>query len=245
MKKSFMSKKHKKHVIKGMFSGISPNYDLVNSLTSLFLDHYWRIKTVDQLDIAPEALVLDLCAGTLPLARTLLSRKRARVICVDISLEMLAQGMQKIKGNSKARIRPVAADAEFLPFHDEMFDAAMVAFGIRNLTALDKGLAELFRVVRTRGKVAVLEFSRPNLPVFAQIYHLYLKRVLVPIGGALTGDRSAYEYLVDSIYQFYDPAQVIKLMEEAGFCNVKCRALTGGCVTLYYGQKTPKPGRKG
>lgn len=221
-----------------MFSGISPNYDLVNSLTSLFLDHYWRIKTVNQLDIAPEALVLDLCTGTLPLTRTLLSRKRARVICVDIALEMLIQGMQRIKDNPKTRICPVAADAEALPFHDEMFDAAMVAFGIRNLTALEKGLTELFRVVRTGGKVAVLEFSRPNIPVFAQIYRLYLKRVLVPIGGVLTGDRGAYEYLVDTIYQFHDPAKVKKFMEQAGFQNVKIQSLTAGCVTLFTGKRT-------
>ena len=222
----------KKGFVKRMFTGISANYDVVNSVASLFIDHYWRIKAKRALKPRPGQLILDLCSGTMPLARAVVSRVKARVVCLDISRAMLAQGMAK-NGSLSHALYPICGDAENLPFPDNTFDSAMVAFGIRNLGSLENGLTEIYRVVRPGGKTVILEFSRPTLPVFAQVYRLYLKKVLIPIGGALTNDRQAYEYLVDSIYRFYKPEQVQRLIRTVGFENVRKVSLTARCVTLY------------
>ena len=226
----------KKGFVKKTFSGISGNYDLVNSITSLFIDHYWRAKAIKALEARPGHLILDLCSGTMPLAKTLLGRIKVRVVCLDISRPMLVQGMRD-NGDLKPFLLPICGDAERLPFPDHTFDSAMVAFGIRNLADLNAGLVELCRVIKPGGKVVVLEFSRPHVPVFAQIYRLYLKKILVPVGGALTKDREAYEYLVNSIYRFHAPPEVEHLMRLAGFDTVSHSSLTAGCVSLYTAQK--------
>lgn len=226
----------KKGFIKKTFSGISSNYDLVNSIGSLFIDHYWRLKAIKALAAKPGELILDLCSGTMPLAKALLGHVKLRVVCLDISQQMLSRG---IKNHSSLRpfVYPVCGDAEGLPFPDHVFDGAMVAFGIRNLADLNAGLAELCRVIKPGGRAVVLEFSRPQLPLFSSIYKFYLKHVLIPLGTAITKDRLAYEYLVSSIYKFYAPSQVERLLHLAGFSSVRLIFLTAGCVTLYIARK--------
>jgi len=232
-----METQKKKRLVKKMFSGISANYDLVNSIASLFIDHYWRARAIKALDPRPGELILDLCSGTMPLARALRSRVKAHVICLDISAAMLKRGMSKY-GSSSYGLYPICGDAEKLPFPDNTFDAAMVAFGIRNLADLNAGLNELYRVIRPKGRVVVLEFSRPTLPIFAQIYKTYLNKFLIPFGGAITNDRNAYEYLVRTIYEFYTPEEVVAFMRRAALRDINRFPLTGGCVTLYIAWKT-------
>lgn len=221
-----------------MFSGISPNYDLVNSLTSLFIDHYWRFRAFKALGPASKGLVLDLCTGTLALALSTLSRAPGRVIALDISLEMLLTGLFRHKRRPELkRLDLICSDGEILPFMKDTFDGAMVAFGIRNLSDLQKGLGELSRVIRNGGRLVILEFSRPSMPLFAPLYRFYLSNVLVPMGGALTGDRNAYQYLADSIYEFCSPEDMALLIRNAGFSKIKTTGLTLGCVTLYQADK--------
>ncbi len=227
----------KKGLVKKMFSGISANYDLVNSITSLFIDHYWRTKAINALGAKPDHLVLDLCSGTMTLAKSLLARLKVRVVCLDISHPMLVQGITD-KGSLRPFAFPVCGDAENLPFPDHTFDSAMVAFGIRNLADLSAGLTELCRVIKPGGRVVILEFSRPHVPLFSQIYRLYLKNILIPLGAALTRDRQAYEYLVSSIYTFHGPSRVQEFLHLAGFTTVNRASLTAGCVSLYTAHKS-------
>lgn len=231
-----ISSQQKKGFVKKTFSGISGNYDLVNSITSFFIDHYWRAKAIRALHARSGELVLDLCSGTMMLAKALLGRVKVRVVCLDISQQMLVRGLRR-NGLLRPFVFPICGDAENLPFPDHTFDAAMVAFGIRNLADLEAGLAELYRVLRPGGRVVALEFSRPHMPVFAKMYHLYLRKILVPVGSALTKNRKAYEYLVKSIYRFYAPPEVKGLMRLAGFGPVSHSSLTAGCVSLYRAHK--------
>lgn len=238
MKKTATARRIKKGYVTRMFAGISPNYDLVNSVTSLFIDHYWRFRAFKALGPASKGLVLDLCAGTLALSLSMLSRATGRVIALDISLEMLLTGLSRHKRRPELkRLAPVCSDGERLPFMNDTFDGVMVAFGIRNLSDLQKGLRELSRVIRNGGRLVILEFSRPGMPLFATLYRFYLSKVLVPIGGALTGDRDAYQYLAHSIYEFYSPEEVASLIGNAGFSKIKTTSLTLGCVTLYQADK--------
>ncbi|HDG97637.1 MAG TPA: ubiquinone/menaquinone biosynthesis methyltransferase [Desulfobacterales bacterium] len=231
-----ISSQQKKRFVKKTFSGISPNYDLVNSITSFFIDHYWRAKAIRALDATPGDLVLDLCSGTMPLAKALLRRVKVRIVCLDISQQMLVKGIIS-NGSLRPFLFPICGDAENLPFPDHTFDAAMVAFGIRNLSDLNAGLTELCRVIKPGGTAVILEFSRPQVPVFSQIYRLYLKNILIPLGATLTRDRQAYEYLVSSIYEFYAPSRVKEFLYLGGFTSVSQAPLTAGCVSLYTAHK--------
>lgn len=231
-----ISSQQKKRFVKKTFSGISANYDLVNSITSFFIDHYWRAKAIRALDARPGDLVLDLCSGTMPLAKVLLRRVKVRIVCLDISQQMLVKGIIS-NGSLRPFLFPICGDAENLPFPDHTFDAAMVAFGIRNLSDLNAGLTELCRVIKPGGTAVILEFSRPQVPVFSQIYRLYLKNILIPLGATLTRDRQAYEYLVSSIYEFYAPSRVKEFLYLGGFTSVSQAPLTAGCVSLYTAHK--------
>jgi len=233
-KTSLPTGKAKKAYVTRMFTGLSGNYDLVNSICSLFLDHYWRIRAVMAIGKSAGGRVLDLCAGTLPLSMAMLNRSPGTIVALDISEGMLRAGISRIhKRHGKTRLAATCGDGEFLPFRNGTFDGAMVAFGIRNLADLDRGFEELSRVIRPGGRLVILEFSRSGYPLFAQLYRLYLRWVLVPIGSWLTGDRNAYQYLIQSIEAFSSPEQVALKLSDTGFKDIKTISLTGGIVTLY------------
>jgi len=218
-----------KSFVQQKFKRITRWYDFLNSLLSLGLDHYWRWQTVKCLK-GIKGVVLDLCAGTLPLSKALLRwiDFKGKIIALDFCPSMLFYGYRKEK-----RIFPIAGDALSLPLKNESIDAVMVAFGVRNFTDQLAGLKEMKRVLKDKGKLVILEFSHPLHPYFKAFYFAYLKHLLPKIGGIISGEGEAYQYLSNSIALFYQPNEWMNLMKKAGFHNIKHRYLTNGIVSLY------------
>lgn len=231
----------KRRFVRDKFAAVAHRYDLLNSVLSLSIDRSWRRITAAEVAALPDGPILDLCAGTLPLAVEIARQRPAgRVFAVDFCPDMLLQGM-KGSGYQARRneIFPVCGDGEELPFPDGIFQGITIAFGIRNLSRTEKGLEEMRRVLVPGGKLAILEFSRPRVPVLGPIYMFYLHKVLPHIGGILSGDKSAYSYLASSIQGFYAPEVLAGMMASAGFTEVRYRPLTLGIVTLYTGLNGP------
>jgi len=229
----------KKKFVKEKFSAISPKYDLLNSLLSLQVDRYWRWVTTRELKGFPDGYVMDLCAGTLPLSLELVRQApRRRVLAVDFCEDMLRSGMNNLAGDARmSRIFAVCGDGEEIPAASACFCGITVAFGVRNLANTQQGLHEMWRILQPGGKLLILEFSRPKNFLIKPIYTFYLNRVLPKIAGMVSGDKEAYEYLASSIAKFYEPTELLTMMEKAGFTRNYCRPLTMGIVTLYIGVK--------
>jgi demethylmenaquinone methyltransferase/2-methoxy-6-polyprenyl-1,4-benzoquinol methylase len=229
----------KKKFVRHKFSVISSKYDLLNSVLSMQIDRYWRWKTTRLLRDFPAGQVLDLCAGTLPLSLELARQaKQRQVLAVDFCEDMLRQGKRSLPDDERReRIFPVCGDGEEIPAPDEKFWGCTVAFGVRNLARTQKGLGEMHRVLKTGGKLLILEFSRPTNPIIKPLYNFYLKKVLPTIAGMVSGDKEAYEYLASSIAAFYEPEELMNMMREAGFSDAQRKPMTFGIVSLYIGTK--------
>ena len=229
----------KKQFVKEKFSAISPKYDLLNSVLSFQVDRYWRWVTTRQLRDFPQGMVLDLCAGTLPLSLELTRQARERqVLAVDFCEGMLRTGVASLPDDQRRqRITPVCGDGEEIPAASGSFWGITIAFGIRNLGNAAKGLSEMLRVLKPGGKLLILEFSRPRNFLIKPLYNFYLNRVLPKVAGLVSGDKEAYEYLASSIAAFYEPTELMRMMEQAGFSRVYRRPMTFGIVTLYVGIK--------
>lgn len=229
----------KKKFVHDKFAAISPRYDLLNSLLSFQVDRYWRWKTTRMLREFPDGAVLDLCAGTLPLALELTRQaKNRRVLAVDFCEDMLRSGMKSLPADHRRpRIFPVCGDGGEIPAPDNTFWGCTVAFGVRNLSRTQQGLNEMHRVLKPGGKLLILEFSRPTNPVIKPLYSFYLNRVLPRIAGMISGDQEAYEYLASSIAAFYEPGELLAMLRQAGFRTAAHRPLTFGIVTIYIGIK--------
>jgi len=230
--------------IRDNFDAIAPRYDITNRIISFGIDLHWRKVAVRRLAEIPEdATVLDLACGTCDMARELLRRRpRTRVIGADLSLRMLEQGQSRTADLRKRtaperpdRLSLVNAPAEALPFPDASFDAAMIAFGIRNVPDHAAGLREMLRVLKPGGLVCILEFSTPPSRLFSSLYRLYFIHVLPWIGGWLTGRRQAYRYLTDSVSEFPGAEEFQAAMQEAGFAQVRFRRMTGGIACVHTG----------
>jgi demethylmenaquinone methyltransferase/2-methoxy-6-polyprenyl-1,4-benzoquinol methylase len=224
-----------------MFGEIAPSYDRMNHLLSLNIDRYWRSWTVRKLAPTPGEPILDLCTGTgdLAIAFWRATGGKSEIVGADFCPEMLAIGRQK---QERAGIGPelsfVEADAQNLPFESGRFAIVSVAFGLRNVADTDRGLAEMARVCRSGGQVAVLEFSSPRWQPFRGCYLFYFRHILPRIGQLLARNKSsAYSYLPASVGQFPDGQALANRMTAAGLRDVKFWPLTGGVATLYVGQK--------
>ena len=228
----------KAEAVEDMFDAVAPRYDLLNRVLSAGIDRYWRSRAVRMLSDEQPRRVLDVATGTADLAikieRTLHPRK---TIGIDLSTEMLDRGRAKIeqKGLSP-RISLRKADAADLPFADASFDAAFVAFGVRNFEDLDAGLGDIRRVLRPSGALVVLEFSSPRAFPIKQVYDWYSRRVLPRIGGLLSPDQGAYEYLPNSVAAFPDGTDFLRRMRSAGFADLEWTPLTFGIASLYKGR---------
>ena len=228
----------KAEAVEEMFDAVAPRYDLLNRVLSAGIDRYWRSRAVRMLSDEQPRRVLDVATGTADLAikieRTLHPRK---TIGIDLSTEMLDRGRAKIeqKGLSP-RISLRKADAADLPFADASFDAAFVAFGVRNFEDLDAGLGDIRRVLRPSGALVVLEFSSPRAFPIKQVYDWYSRRVLPRIGGLLSPDQGAYEYLPNSVAAFPDGTDFLRRMRSAGFADLEWTPLTFGIASLYKGR---------
>lgn len=228
----------KKQQVADMFDNISPKYDFLNHFLSLGIDIRWRKKAIKLLkDIQPK-VILDIATGTGDFAIESLSLNPEKVIGVDISEGMLNVGREKLKKRKlDNRITLQSGDSENLPFEDNMFDAIIVAFGVRNFENLEKGLAEMHRVLRPGGKVVVLEFSKPKSFPFKQLYNFYFKNILPTIGKTISKDNAAYTYLPESVKSFPDGSAFTSKLDTLGFKNTECRPLTLGISSIYTGIK--------
>jgi demethylmenaquinone methyltransferase/2-methoxy-6-polyprenyl-1,4-benzoquinol methylase len=232
--------------IRRMFGQIAPWYDFLDHLLSLNIDVAWRRKTARLVPPDPpeSGPILDVCTGTgdLALAYDRAAGGRVPIIAADFCHEMLVLAVAKAESAGAAkRIRVVEADAQALPFADNTFQLVTVAFGLRNVTDPDRGLAEMVRVTRPGGRVAILEFSRPRNRLFGPLYTFYLRRVLPRIGQLVCRNReNAYRYLAESVLRFPDYDALAEKLCGHGLVAVRYEPFTLGIATLYVGQK-PKP----
>lgn len=231
--------------VREMFTQIAPRYDLLNHLLSLQLDRFWRARVARHLRAIlgrPEALVLDLCCGTGDLAFSLARSGKACVIGADFAHSMLVRAKEKSaalgspRGENSATLMPFfEADALRLPIADASFDLVTIAFGFRNLANYEAGLREIQRVLKPSGTLAILEFAEPPEGLLGDLYRWYLCKVLPRIGGLISGDRSAYAYLPESVSRFLRPLELASLMQSVGYGPVDSCLWTLGTVALHTG----------
>jgi demethylmenaquinone methyltransferase/2-methoxy-6-polyprenyl-1,4-benzoquinol methylase len=221
-----------------MFANISARYDLLNHLLSGNMDNRWRHKVSKRLEklIGEGGAVLDVACGTGDLSFELSKNLRARVVGTDFCRPMLE--VAQLKASKEKRMVPfIEGDALHLPFAENAFDGATIAFGLRNLASFEGGLKELLRVVKPGGAVVVLEFSTPTWSGFRALFNFYFHRVLPLVGGALSGSKSAYKYLPESVTRFPDQQKLAALMRSVGFEKVGYSNLTGGIAAIHFGAK--------
>ena len=227
--------------IRRMFGHIAPSYDFLNHLLSLNIDHYWRWRTTRLAPPRGSAPILDLCTGTgdLALAYDRAAAGQAPIVGADFCHEMLALAEAKIARHKAGdRIRFLEADAQRLPFADDYFQIVAVAFGLRNVTSTDRGLAEIVRVTQPGGRVAILEFSQPRGWLFGRLYRFYFRRVLPLVGQAISRSKeNAYRYLPESVMEFPDGEALAERLRRHGLRDVRWHPLTFGVATLYVGTK--------
>ncbi|MEO1514341.1 MAG: bifunctional demethylmenaquinone methyltransferase/2-methoxy-6-polyprenyl-1,4-benzoquinol methylase UbiE [Bacteroidota bacterium] len=229
----------KKSQVSRMFNKIAPYYDLLNRLLSLGVDTIWRKKAIARLKTGPHRYILDVATGTADVALEAARQLQVEKITgIDISNEMLDIGRSKIakKGLSDTIVLQ-EGDSENLPYEDNTFDAITVAFGVRNFENLEKGLEEMFRVLRSGGQLVVLEFSRPSIFPFRQIFNGYFKYILPLIGRLTSKDPKAYRYLYESVQRFPEGDQFVKILEKTGYKSNQCTRLSLGICSIYVGKK--------
>ena len=228
----------KKDQVADMFNSISKRYDFLNHFLSLGIDIIWRKQAINKLKNDNPKLILDIATGTGDLAIEALKLNPEKIIGIDISSGMLEVGKSKIaKLGLQDKIDLQLGDSEGLLFDDNNFDAVIVAFGVRNFEHLEKGLADMFRVLKDGGKVVILEFSKPNSFPMKQLYNFYFKSILPIIGKFVSKDRAAYTYLPESVNQFPDGDEFINILNKTGFKQTQCTSLTFGISSIYTGIK--------
>jgi demethylmenaquinone methyltransferase/2-methoxy-6-polyprenyl-1,4-benzoquinol methylase len=227
--------------VREMFGRIAPRYDLLNHLLSLDIDKLWRRRVAKRFSWVLHnrgARALDLCCGTGDLA--IAFRKEApagaEIAGSDFAPEMLVRARAKAAAMG-AEITFVEADALSLPFGDDTFDLVSCSFGFRNLANYERGLLEIHRVLKPGGIAAILEFAEPTGKLFGRLYRFYFRRVLPRLGGLISGNDSAYNYLPNSVFKFPSPEALQDLFEQVGFKEVVFARWTGGIVTLHSGRK--------
>jgi len=224
-------------IIGRMFDRIAPTYDLLNTILSFSMDKAWRRAAINLLEIRAGDTVLDIATGTGDLAIPA-AVGGGNVIGIDLSRQMLLRALGKAEEQGlRTRYSVVQGDALFMPFRNETFNSAMVAFGIRNMNNLDAFLVEIHRVLSIRGRFSVLEFSLPESSLFRWIYRAYLTYVVPIIGGLISGDYDAYRYLRDSVAGFPVPGALEGIMKGQGFRVVLSRPIFGGISHLYLIEK--------
>lgn len=233
------SKATKKEQVASMFNNISGTYDFLNRFLSLGIDVVWRKKAIKELLTDKPKYILDVATGTGDFAfEAIKILNPEKVIGVDISEGMLTIANEKIcKRNLQDIFQVRMGDSEKLLFNTNEFDAVTVAYGVRNFENVEKGLGDMFRVLKPGGKVVILEFSKPKVFPVKQSYNFYFKYITPTIGKLFSKDSSAYTYLPESVAAFPDGEDFIKLMEKVGFQNTKCRSLAFGICSIYTGVK--------
>jgi demethylmenaquinone methyltransferase / 2-methoxy-6-polyprenyl-1,4-benzoquinol methylase len=228
----------KKEQVARMFDSISGNYDFLNHFLSLGIDIRWRKKAIKLLAPGHPKMILDVATGTGDFAVEALKLNPDKIIGIDISEGMLEVGRKKMKDRGyDSRIELISGDSENLPFEENKFDAVIVAFGVRNFENLEKGLAEMHRVLKPGGRMVVLEFSKPRMFPFKQLYNVYFNFILPKIGKLISRDPAAYTYLPESVQAFPDGESFTGILNRLGFKDTLCKPLTLGISSLYTGIK--------
>lgn len=229
----------KKEGIRKLFDNIAPDYDKLNHILSLNIDKGWRKKAVKEIaDTALPLSVLDVACGTGDFTIEIAQKAApgSKITGIDLSEGMMEIGRKKIKA-AGVEATMVQGDCEALPYNDFSFHRISVGFGVRNFEHIDLGLKEMHRVLTPGGKLVILELSVPSNPIIRWCYKLYFLKILPTIGGWISGDRSAYEYLPASVLRFPAPDKFMEMMRQAGFSNVSHRSLTMGICRMYIGKK--------
>jgi len=222
----------KETLVREVFSSVARRYDVMNDLMSGGVHRLWKDAAVEWLNPQPGWRVLDVAGGTGDIAARIVRRAPgSEVVVCDINADMLGEGVRRADGN--ANLRWVCGDAEALPLPDASFDAYAIAFGIRNVTHIDKALAEARRVLKPGGRFLCLEFSRVEAPGLDALYDRYSFSVLPRLGEMVAKDSEAYRYLAESIRRFPPQAAFAKMIEKAGLSRVKVRNLMGGIAAMH------------
>lgn len=228
----------KKEQVAEMFNSISGKYDFLNHFLSLGIDILWRKKAVKLLEKDQPKTLLDIATGTGDFAIEALKLQPEKVIGVDISEGMLEVGREKLKKKKLDHIIDLQlGDSEKLLFDNNIFDAVIVSFGVRNFENLEMGLADMYRVLKPGGKTVILEFSKPTKFPFKNIYNFYFKSILPKIGRLVSKDQAAYTYLPESVQAFPDGNGFLNVLNKVGFKNTRCKPLTFGISSIYIGEK--------
>ena len=228
----------KKTQVREMFNEISGRYDFLNHFLSFGIDFIWRRKAIRMLKALHPSVILDVATGTGDMAILAAKLKPSKIIGIDISENMIEVGRKKIKQRNLEQIIELQmGDSENIPFEDHKFDAAMVAFGVRNFEDLDLGLKEMSRVIVKGGRVVILEFSKPSVFPVKQFYSFYSKYILPKMGNKIAKSSHAYQYLPDSISAFPSGNDFLERLKAAGFSETKQHRLSFGIATIYTGVK--------
>ena len=228
----------KKEQVARMFNNISHRYDLLNRVLSLGIDIGWRKKAIKILKAHNPQNVLDVATGTGDFAIAAIESGAKKITGIDISEQMLAVGKEKIsKLRLNDKIELFSGDSENLSFQDNLFDAVIVSFGVRNFENLEKGMTEIHRVLRPGGLLIVLEFSKPSGFFFKHIYNFYFRFILPFVGRLISKDTAAYKYLPDSVNAFPYGKAFTEILDKIEFKNTQCKELTFGVSSIYTGKK--------
>ena len=225
------------------FNTVARKYDVMNTLLSLGIHHLWKRTAVKMMALRPGDRVLDVCGGTGDLS--VLARRTTgpsgQVIIYDINRAMIDVGRKKLNALPEGKqIQFVQGDAEHIAFAEGYFDAAMVGFGIRNVTRMDRGFQEMHRILKPGGKIMCLEFSKPTAPLFRWLYDIYSFHVMPLLGEIIVGSRKAYEHLPESIRTFAGPDELTALLNQSGFSQVMTHKLTNGIAMIHMAAKGGK-----
>jgi demethylmenaquinone methyltransferase/2-methoxy-6-polyprenyl-1,4-benzoquinol methylase len=226
--------------LRWMFSRIARRYDMTNMVISVGLERYWRWRLARRVTSTPVHVLLDVACGTgsvmLHLARC--CTPTTRFIGIDFSEAMLRVGQRRLRRVADRRPMSLcAADALCLPYADDSFDVVTMMFGVRNFADPCTGLAECYRVLQAGGRLCVVEFAWPQHPVLRVLYNVYWRYVLPLLAWPLAGERSAYQYLCDSVLAFRQQPNLVVLLRQAGFIDISSEPLSGGIAALYEGRK--------
>src|SRR5690554_4614354 len=230
----------KERLVAGVFDSVAAKYDIMNDVLSMGIHRLWKRQTIDSSGVRPGHKVLDLAGGTGDLTARFsrIVGTKGEVVLADINAAMLNVGRTKLHDMGiVGNVSYVQANAEKLPFPDDYFDCITIAFGLRNVTDKDAALRSMLRVLKPGGRLLVLEFSKPDNPVFSKVYDAYSFTALPLMGTLIAGDSESYRYLAESIRMHPDQETLKGMMEDAGLVRCKYYNMTGGIVALHMGIK--------